>query len=208
MPDCNFGRPQHFDPEGRKIPVAIGGGVWYTVLISVSDGKPARPGGACPGGGLGEHTRVRGKLPGGHPGPGGAGAGAVHRRGPAAGLLQAQRPSTSSGRTSTGTWGWNKKRRGRIWAVPVVFAFRASFTFSPRFRVVTLRSGRDARSLSLRFKQNPVPLRGPWAFAFTPLQAPSPSASPRFRFPRTGSGRTVPAPRPGCPSGPGPTSAW
>ena len=34
------------------------------------------------------------------------------------------------------------------------------------------RAGRMAGSLSLRLKQNPVPLRGPWAFAFAPLQAP------------------------------------
>ena len=27
-------------------------------------------------------------------------------------------------------------------------------------------------SLSLRLRQNPVPLRGPWAFAFAPFQAP------------------------------------
>ena len=49
-----------------------------------------------------------------------------------------------------------------------------------RFPVVTLQSGQGARSLSLRLKQDPVPLRGPWALAFAPLQAPSLTASPRF----------------------------
>ena len=46
--------------------------------------------------------------------------------------------------------------------------------------LVTLRSGQGAQSLSLRLRQNPVPLCGPWAFAFAPLQAPSLTVSPRF----------------------------
>lgn len=40
-----------------------------------------------------------------------------------------------------------------------------------RFFAVTLRICPAAGSLSLRFRQKPVPLRGPWAFALTPLQA-------------------------------------
>ena len=47
-------------------------------------------------------------------------------------------------------------------------------------RGVTILHGQGARSLSLRLKQNPCPLRGPWAFAFAALQALSPAASPRF----------------------------
>ena len=48
--------------------------------------------------------------------------------------------------------------------------------------LVTLRNGQGARPLSLRLEQDPVPLRGPWAFALAPLQAPSLTASPRFRL--------------------------
>ena len=40
------------------------------------------------------------------------------------------------------------------------------------------RSACSRRAASLRLKQNPVPLRGPWAFAFAPLH---PRCSQRLR---------------------------
>ena len=48
------------------------------------------------------------------------------------------------------------------------------------FAVVTLQSGQGVRSPSLRLGQNPAPLRGPWAFALAPVQAPSLTAFQRF----------------------------
>ena len=84
--------------------------------------------------------------------------------------------SVKNRRISGGLLGENVKKAGRVSARP---AFRPRLV-SGRASFVTLRSGQDARSLSLRLRQNPVPLRGPWAFAFAPLQAPSLPASPRF----------------------------
>ena len=46
--------------------------------------------------------------------------------------------------------------------------------------VVTLQSGQGVRPLSLRLGQNPAPLRGPWAFALAPVQAPALTAFQRF----------------------------
>ncbi len=84
--------------------------------------------------------------------------------------------SVKNRRISGGLLGENVKKAGRVSARP---AFRPRLV-SGRASPVTLRSGQDARSLSLRLRQNPIPLRGPWAFAFAPLQAPSLPASPRF----------------------------
>ena len=56
-------------------------------------------------------------------------------------------------------------------------------TASLCFFVVTLRKALAVRSLSLRLKQDPVPLRGPWALAFAPLQASSQRLAPRFFVP-------------------------